>query len=234
LHASTRFLLKEAFPGRRVVLKVVENRGFDIAPFICEFKDDHAAYDLILKLHTKKSSHVTWLREWRSYLLENLVGSADAIQIILKMFRDDETLGLVYPEIIPPLEKILVKDPWQENWEICRDLSSRLGLTIHQKQRLNFPAGSMFWMRPKALEPLFKLGLQLKDFPKGRRIRRNGTLAHAIERLIVLIAEAQGFSIQQVSFVPYREDSCRTSYYQRIKLKCDAWRGALMDFLGFD
>lgn len=231
-HKEVQALLTQAFPGKQITLKIVENRGFDIAPFVCEFKDCYAEYDLVLKIHTKKSSHITWLKGWQDYLLENLIGSAGAVSSIVKMFQDDEKLGIVYPEIIMPLKEILHGDSWQENWQICRDFSLRLGLSIQKNQELNFPAGSMFWFRPRALEPLFKLGLSINDFPAGPRIRRNGTLAHAIERLFVLIAEKQGFSAREVSFVPYGCDLHKRSFCQRIKAKSYELNGILMDFLG--
>ena len=232
VHHSVRLILAEAFPDQRITLRVVENRGFDIAPFVCEFKDYYASYDLILKIHTKKSSHVEWLKDWGGYLLRNLVGSKDTVQSIIKMFQDDEKLGIVYPEVTLPLKEILTLDPWQENWKACCDLSSRLGFSIQKNQQLDFPVGSMFWYRPKSLEPLFKLGLTAADFPGGRRIRRNGTLAHAIERLLILIAQKQGFSFKQVCFIPYECDFQSKYFLQKIRNKFYESKSSLMEFLG--
>jgi lipopolysaccharide biosynthesis protein len=225
--------LAEAFPDQQMTIRIVENRGFDIAPFVCEFKDYYAAYDLVLKIHTKKSLHAQWLRDWGEYLLKNLVGSTDTVQSIIKMFQDDEKLGIVYPEIIPPFKESLIRDPWQENWTLCCDLSSRLGLSIRKNQQPDFPAGSMFWFRPKSLEPLFKLGLSASDFPGERRIRRNRTLAHAIERLFVLIAQKQGFSSRQVCFIPCVYDFNNRSFFQKAKRKLYRAKSALMEFFGF-
>ena len=230
---ETRGLLQALFPGKKIVFKIVPNSGFDIAPFVCEFKDFYSSYDLILKIHTKKSSHVMWLKDWCSYLLNNLAGSSDIVRSIIKMFQGDKSLGMVYPETIIPLKKSLIGDPWQENWKACHDLSARLDLSIAKTQHLEFPAGSMFWFRPKALEPLFKLGLKTEDFPHGRRIRRNGTLAHAIERLFVLIAEKHAFSARQICFVPYDYDSEKKSFHQKIRGKIYESKSMVMDFLGF-
>jgi lipopolysaccharide biosynthesis protein len=231
--SEMRSLLQAVFPGKKIVLRMVPDRGFDIAPFVDEFKDCYTAYDLVLKVHTKKSSHVEWLRDWCSYLLKNLIGSSDIVRSIVKMFQNDEKLGIIYPEVIPSLKDSLIDDPWQENWKVCRDLSVRLGLSVKKDQHLNFPAGSMFWFKPKALEQLFKLRLKTEDFPQGRRIRRNGTLAHAIERLFVLIAEKQGFSARQVCFVPYDNDTGKISFHQKIRRKIYELQSIAMDFLGF-
>ena len=232
-HKAIQSLLTEAFPDQQVTIRIVENRGFDIAPFVCEFKDYYASYDLVLKIHTKRSLHAKWLKDWGEYLLKNMVGSTDIVQSIIKMFQDDEKLGIVYPEIIPPFKEFLIRDPWQENWPLCCDLSSRLGLSIRKNQQPDFPAGSMFWFRPKSLEPLFKLGLTVSDFPGGRRIRRNRTLAHAIERLFVLIAEKQGFSSKQVCFIPCVYDFNNRSFLQKAKRRLYEARSSLMEFFGF-
>lgn len=228
---AVRSLLLNAFPGKRVVFKPVPNRGFDVAPFVCEFRDLYPAYDLVLKLHTKKSSHTPWLREWGDYLLTNVAGSPDIINSILQMFSENKTLGLVYPEIIPPLKVELTNDPWQENWDICRELGSRLDIPIRKEMPLDFPAGSMFWFRPKALESLLKLGLVAEDFPKGKSIRRNGTLAHAVERLLVLIAGKEGFSSRAVCFEPFKTVR-DMSFMGRLQNRvCCEWN-RFMDLMG--
>lgn len=223
--------LRGVFPEKKITIRNVPNRGFDIAPFVCEFCDVYPAYDLVLKIHTKKTPHIPWLKGWGDYLLRNLSGSSDTVKTLLKMFADDLKLGLVYPEIVPALREALSADPWQENWDICRDLAARLGIPIHKGMPLDFPAGSIFWFRPKALESLFELGLKASDFPEGKRIRRNGTLAHAVERLLVLIAKKEGFGAQSVCFEPFktvRDMSLKGRLRNRL---CCEW-GRFLDFFG--
>ena len=228
---TVRSLLSRSFPDKKIVLRTVPNRGFDIAPFVCEFREVYVAYDLVLKVHTKKSSHTPWLKAWGSYLLENVSGSPEIVASILRMFSEDTRLGLVYPEIIPPLRSELTKDPWQENWGSCRELAARLDIPLQKKMALDFPAGSIYWFRPEALEALFKLGLTSGDFPEGSRIRRNGTLAHAVERLMVLIAQKSGFSSRTVCFEPYKTVR-DMSFLGRLRNRvCCEWQ-RLMDRLG--
>ena len=228
-----RRLLQNAFPDKRIVFRTVPNRGFDIAPFVCEFREFYPAYDLVLKLHTKKSPHTPWLKDWGDYLLTNVAGSPEIVNSILRMFSENKTLGLVYPAIIPPLRQELTKDPWRENWSICQELGLRLGLSITKEMLLDFPAGSMFWFRPKAFESLFRLGLVSEDFPAGKRIRRNGTLAHAIERLLVLIAEKEGFSSRAVCFEPFKTVR-DLSFTGRLRNRVYCEWGRLLDFIGIN
>lgn len=228
--AIQRFL-RNAFPDKNIVFRTVPNRGFDIAPFVCEFREAYASYDLVLKLHTKKSSHRLWLKHWGEYLLKNLAGSPAIVDSILRMFEEDKTLGLVYPELIAPLEGELKGNSWHFDWDSCVALAERLKLPPLERSHLEFPAGSMFWFRPKALAPLFELGFAFKDFPGGRAIRRHGTLAHAIERLLVLIAKKQGSCSRAVCFEPFRILPSR-SFWQRIRYRVHTEWSLLVDFLG--
>lgn len=229
--AFVKALLADASDRRKSVFEKVLNRGFDIAPFICSFGGFYAAYDLVIKIHTKQTRHVPWLKGWGEYLLLNTVGSPKVVGDILKMFAADERLGIVYPEVVPPLKQELDEDAWQENWEHCRDLSSRLGLSISKETQAVFPAGSMFWFRPKALKSLFRLGIVPDDFPEGRRILRNGTLAHAVERLLVLIAEKEGFCTRTICFEPFKTIRAG-SLWDRMKNKAHSEWNRILDFVG--
>jgi lipopolysaccharide biosynthesis protein len=50
----------------------------------------------------------------------------------------------------------------------------------------------MFWARPRALAPLFDLKLDWEDYP-AEPLANDGTLLHALERLVTFAAESQGY-----------------------------------------
>lgn len=54
------------------------------------------------------------------------------------------------------------------------------------------PFGSVFWFRPKALEPLFAHGWQHSDFPP-EPLPQDGTISHAIERVYPFVAQGAGY-----------------------------------------
>lgn len=224
-------LLRNTFPNKNILCKAVPNRGFDIAPFVCEFREFYGSYELILKLHAKKSPHRLWLRDWGEYLVKNLAGSQATVDAIFRMFEEDKTLGLVYPEVIASLKAQLKKNPWHYDWDICVALGARLKLPPLEQNRLEFPAGSMFWFRPEALAPLFEMELAVADFQGGRTIRRHGTLAHAIEKLFLLIAKKQGKSSRAVCFEPFQTSPTR-SLWQRVQDRVHCEWSRFSDFLG--
>ena len=67
-----------------------------------------------------------------------------------------------------------------------------MGADIYPASYVQFPSGSMFWARTKALKRLYLLNLQYKDYPYERG-QLDGTLAHAIERLLFFICEISGY-----------------------------------------
>ncbi len=52
-------------------VRLVENRGRDIGPFLVGCSDLWKMTDLILHLHSKVSPHVDWGIDWRSYLYDH-------------------------------------------------------------------------------------------------------------------------------------------------------------------
>jgi rhamnosyltransferase len=50
----------------------------------------------------------------------------------------------------------------------------------------------MFWYRPAALEPLFRLQLSPDEIPP-EPVPNNGTILHCIERMLVYIAWSAGY-----------------------------------------
>ncbi|MCP2086964.1 UNVERIFIED_ORG: ubiquinone/menaquinone biosynthesis C-methylase UbiE/glycosyltransferase involved in cell wall biosynthesis/TolA-binding protein [Paraburkholderia sediminicola] len=185
------------FNKGRIEIEVVPNRGRDIGPFLTQFSSRFEQYEVVGHVHTKKSLDLkspAFVENWVQFLLENLIGgrhaSADAI---LGRFGAEPDLGIVYADD-PHLQG------WSENWPFAEPLVRRIGLATLPDGDFSFPVGTMFWARPRALKPMFDLGLGWTDYPE-EPLPYDGSILHAIERLLPLVAQAQGFS-PAVTFVP--------------------------------
>ena len=104
-------------------------------------------------------------------------------------------VGIVFPQHFAPLRESI---NWGRDYDIARRFLAECGITIDNGHLLEFPAGSMFWFRPQAVAPLLKRRLTFDDFP-AESGQIDGTIAHAIERLFLYMAEAQGFKWLKVN-----------------------------------
>ena len=183
-----------------VQVRVFQNRGRDIGPFLTGFGELIIQdYDIVGHVHAKKSAgkdtngdsrspaFFKSISLWRRFLYANLLGGRRAMaDAIIQRLSRDETLGLVFPD-----------DPhilgWGKNLPYAVSLAQRLGVSEPlPRNTFNFPVGSMFWARTAALRPLFELGLSWDDYPE-EPVPYDGSLLHAIERILPFVAESAGF-----------------------------------------
>ncbi len=191
-------------------LQQVENRGRDIAPMLCTFGEELSRYDYVAHLHSKKSTYNKGVTEgWREYLCNTLLGSQKRIQRIISLLQGEQPCGIIYPQnfsIVP-----YWANTWLANKASGTIWSARLGIKQIPRGYFNFPAGSMFWARGDTLAPFFHAGITLKDFPEESG-QTDGTLAHCLERLLVLCSLTQGMrpgiikDTSRPSWSPWRYD----------------------------
>lgn len=173
-----------------VDVRVVPNRGRDIAPKLITFREIYKNYDLILFMHSKKTEQSDLGGKWRDEMIAQLCGSKETVKSIHFMFASDPTLGIICSRHYPPIRPYL---HWRGNESCGKAIARKLGYRLNLDGVLDFPSGSFFWARPAALQPLLDLRLQAEDFPpEAGQIR--GTIAHAIERLFLLSCEQAGYS----------------------------------------
>ena len=195
---------------REVTVIPVRNLGRDIFPFMQLLAAGRLdSYELLLKLHTKKSAwrdeYVEKTRrgevsaglsgggdEWRNGLVDGLVGSSDVVESVVFHFDDEPQLGLVVPS-----GNLLGSDFWGYNADLVGQLCGRAGITL-DPESLRFPAGSMYWCRVSAARLLLRLQLSAKDFQKERG-QTDGTTAHAVERVLGLLVTDASFRMSEVA-----------------------------------
>lgn len=184
-------------------VRVVENRGFDVAPFIDVLnRVDLNKYDYVVKLHTKRDMPAGSLvngfdlsgDKWRRLSLRFLETRA-AFERVMRAFETDKTLGLV-----GDFRLICRKDGKGER-QAAADAAAvieRLGLPAG---RYAYVMGTMFIARAKLFEPLKRLNLTAADFAAGtesggQQQRGADSLPYALERVFGYLTGAQGCAIK--------------------------------------
>lgn len=165
-----------------------ENRGRDLGPFIALLNEGRLdRFEVILKIHTKKSPHLVMGELRRKLLFASLAGNIDNVRRIIAHF-DDPRVGMVG---FGPLFRTNSRY-WMANRGAVEHLCCRMqppGQII-----LGFFEGSMFWVRPTALAPIRAAALQIHDFDIESG-QTDGTLHHGLERAITISARVAGFQI---------------------------------------
>jgi lipopolysaccharide biosynthesis protein/tetratricopeptide (TPR) repeat protein len=168
----------------------VDNRGRDVAPFLQALAHIwERRFRYVLKLHTKKSTHRgdggQWLQEFLGALADGRRLSA-----IIATLEHAPDIGLVGPasQVLP------MNTYWGSNAARVQALARRLGVDDLDFRNRLFIAGTMFLARLEALEPLMALSLTSADF-EIEEGQVDGTLAHALERLISVAADVAGFEV---------------------------------------
>lgn len=187
--------LEEKF-GAHISYRIFQNRGRDIAPFVTGFSEELKNYEYAVHLHTKRSLHYGEARtDWMDYCLESLLGNISKVE---EIFIKHNSAAIVFPE---PPDFLKEQMNWGHNFRRVSALLECLGHKLSIADRLDFPAGSMFWFRTKDLMPLFELNISpyLFECESGQV---DGTLAHAFERLFGVYASKTNKKI-----VPIRKAS---------------------------
>ncbi len=172
---------------------IVPNRGRDVLPFVhIGRRLKELGYEYVLKIHSKQSVHREDGSKWLEGLLASLIPTKQKyIKDILTLLAD-QTTGVIGPDghYLP------LKHYFGGNRQsIIRLLKELLGTTetnaaSQQIDDFGFFAGTMFWARLDALEPLLDFYFQPDDF-ETEKGQIDGTIAHALERLIALVAEVR-------------------------------------------
>ena len=192
LSASAAVLRQKCCPVVR--LFGVPNRGRDIAPFLLQLLPEVLAtgHRCFIKLHTKASPHLADGEDWSVHLIQSLLKPL-LLQGLQKQLQLDSTLGL----LAPAGSKVPITLQLQNNGRQLLKLQRRTGIHGVELLGADFIAGSMFAGRVELLSPLVDLGYRLNDF-EAEAGQTDGTLAHALERWIGVLAHQQGLRIDEL------------------------------------
>ena len=175
-----------------------ENRGRDFGALISllERVPLHQ-FDLVLKLHTGNTDYYSEIPndQWLMELVTRLL-PIGRLNLIFKHFNNDPSVGLIGPrENYWPLKKLFFNEETVKYWNYLTGIRN---LSVFPEEPY-FIAGGMFWARGPIFKGFANLALSQSQFEVDSQ-ELDGTLAHALERYVCLIAHDQNLKVEGVDF----------------------------------
>ncbi len=199
-HQTFTEVIRQSFPDATVY--VVPNRGRDVLPFLklMHIILQRQHYSYVLKLHSKKSTHRTDGSVWFDTILSNLLPGREILSKLNPVLVKPST-GIIGPRG----EYVSLTVNFEANGTYMTQVlngvygKSESYRVLHtNRKQYGFFAGTMFWARVDALEPLLRqrFGARHFDEEKGQI---DATFAHALERLMGVIPEIEGRQFYEIS-----------------------------------
>lgn len=181
---------KDCF-GAQVV--PVPNRGRDILPFLTLLNSGaFDGYEAVCKIHTKKSPHRQDGDIWRRHLINDILPK-DGLSGLLERFVSDPKAAFW----VADGQHFNDTQWWGSNLETTRQLLRSLEIEIDGSV-LSFPAGSIYWVKPLTLGMLRSMNLH-EDLFEVENAQVDGTMAHALERVMGFLPSEAGHTILQTT-----------------------------------
>jgi lipopolysaccharide biosynthesis protein len=195
---SLKETILEAYPTSKVY--VLPNSGKDIGPFMYKIQNTRLMdYQYICKIHSKRSVNYKKTKEgdeWRKFLLCSLLGSFDRIKEITKILQTNPNVGMVGCR---DYYYGLIGENRKSYDELCKIFK-----IPQENRKCRFFAGTMFWVRREVLQWIkgFKLDHHMFDCDP---LCNDGSLSHAMERVMGDITRNLGYKLKPVSVLYKRQ-----------------------------
>lgn len=166
------------------------NAGGDILPFLTDFVENKHKQPLFIKLHSKKS-HLLHTIQWRSILLNSLIGSnGGSFHLNLQQLCHNHNIGFLTHKFF------IFRKQEHTNTKHINTLLSYFNISRNNLTHRYFPAGTMFWGRSNAYSNFLNdrfldtfHPLLQQEVGKISDIH-HGTYCHAIERIFGYLPES--------------------------------------------
>jgi len=225
IHETVQNLIKELrlnSLGRTAVCRLITNRGRDIGAMLQLGSVAFSGYELVAKIHIKKSPHLNSNigDRWSTYLLQSVLFELAHLKRVIYLFKVNPMLGIWAPL---PMEGTSNND-YSINQYGALSVATNCSFSRSQfnsilKKKLLYPSGTMFFFRPEALSKLLTSGL-FRSLPP-EPIPSDGSVVHAIERLLPLFASEAGFCTRYYSPLTTRSTSPAFIEYIKFCIKPD-------------
>jgi len=184
------------------------NKGRDIGAFIYFINQIKLEkYDLILRLHTKKTTMSSFEKHlsrgkdfqksrhkilsndlWRKHNLDSILGSKAIVKKVLKIFQNN-SVGMIGDKAFLLGNYYTNKCEREYFRSICKDLNLF--------KDISFFAGTIFWIRADLLN-LIKDNYTIDSFDAVKSSKKNGELEHGFERIFGTLVKSQGYKVKGI------------------------------------
>ncbi len=200
------------------------NQGRDVSAYLVTCSDVFDNYDYVCCMHDKKSAGASYNligQEFSYHCFECNLKSKAYVKNIINLFNTNPYLGLLCPQ---PIEyggvyTISYEIGKTETYNYLLNLFKNLNLHVPFDMHPVAPFGAMFWVRGKAMTPLFRHSWAYEDFPKEPLII-DGTISHAIERIYPSIAQEAGYLTGCIIPEDYAANYINNLHYYLLSERC--------------
>jgi len=199
--------------------EIVENRGYDVGPFIHILNQvDLDKYSYLIKLHTKRDVPPSpkifrglIANKWREYCCAFLA-TKEKFNQYLNAFDKDPALGMQADY------HIIVHHDFYDK---IAQKKTKKWLKLRNCPRINyaFVAGTMFFVRAHLFKEIQDLHLSLADFDSVKKGEHKTQLAHTFERLFGYFVYKQGYRLDDSLASLKVQKKYEKSIYLKKKLK---------------
>lgn len=197
---STKKIIEEYVKYKRQKNCIVvdkNNRGRDISALLVACRTKILEYKYVCFIHDKKEKNDYTRKDthcWVEGLWENTIGSMAYIYNIKELFDKNNSLGVLSPpNLITGRFSNALINTWFKNLNLTKKLAEELGLICDiSEDKPPISLGTVFWCRVDALRKLFSKEWAYEDFPE-EPLPDDGTINHAIERILAYVAQDAGY-----------------------------------------
>ncbi len=218
----------------KVIVKKAKNIGRDFSPMFILFKKEILEYDYLLHMHTKKSIRTGKEQDgWRNHMLDGVLGCSDIIKKMFYQFETNDQIGLIYPETY--FDMPYWAHTWLKNKANCDAIAQRLNISLSDEY-IDYSVGSFFWVKVKSIKNFLNFNYTIDDFGKEEG-KADGTLAHAIERMIPQAVKASGYTylVYDINGKAFRYKGLKNLYQYETKSRSNSIETLMnYDIISFD
>ncbi|SDK62024.1 rhamnan synthesis F family protein [Aliiruegeria lutimaris] len=217
---------KCAEAGITADIRVVgENRGRDMSSLYIDLKDVvmDKNYDLICRLHSKKSPqvHPTTGKYFKNLIFDSVLANRAYTSHLLDFLVTHPHVGMAFAPMIHTGYRTM-GHAWYDNRPVFSTILADLNCTVPEEPFSPLAAyGTVYWFRPDALRPMFDDQYQYCQYNKEPD-HLDGGLAHGQERAMTYVAQSRGYmsatvwpdfvAAQSTTLMEYKMDSLYSNF----------------------